>query len=147
MTDVTKPAARPANPRFSSGPCAKFPGYTLDLLADAPLGRSHRAAVGKAKLKAAIEKTRSVLGVPADYRIGIVPASDTGAVEMAMWSLLGARPVEMLAWESFGEGWVTDAVKQLKLDATVKKAPYGRIVDFAGPQNPKTPLFVLLYLI
>ena len=130
MTDITTPAARPANPRFSSGPCAKFPGYSLDLLADAPLGRSHRAAVGKARLKAAIEKTRSILGVPADYRIGIVPASDTGAVEMAMWSLLGARPVEMLAWESFGEGWVTDAVKQLKLDATVRKAPYGRIVDF-----------------
>jgi len=130
MTDVTTPAARPANPRFSSGPCAKFPGYSLNLLADAPLGRSHRAAVGKAKLKAAIEKTRSILGVPDDYRIGIVPASDTGAVEMAMWSLLGARPVEMLAWESFGEGWVTDAVKQLRLDATVRKAPYGRIVDF-----------------
>mgnify|MGYP001205295349 FL=1 len=125
------PAARPANPRFSSGPCAKPPGYSLDLLADAPLGRSHRAAVGKAKLKRAIEMTREVLGVPADYRIGIVPASDTGAVEMAMWSLLGARPVEMLAWESFGEGWVTDAVKQLKLDAIVRKAPYGQIVDFA----------------
>ena len=131
MTDVTTPAARPANPRFSSGPCAKFPDYSLNLLADAPLGRSHRAAVGKAKLKAAIDKTRAILGVPEDYRIGIVPASDTGAVEMAMWSLLGARPVEMLAWESFGEGWVTDAVKQLKLDATVRKAPYGQIVDFA----------------
>ncbi|MCR9150983.1 MAG: phosphoserine transaminase [Rhodobacteraceae bacterium] len=131
MTDVSTPAARPANPRFSSGPCAKFPAYSLDLLADAPLGRSHRAAVGKAKLKAAIDRTRGILGVPADYRIGIVPASDTGAVEMAMWSLLGARPVEMLAWESFGEGWVTDAVKQLKLDATVRKAPYGQIVDFA----------------
>jgi len=130
MTDVSTPAARPANPRFSSGPCAKFPAHSLDLLADAPLGRSHRAAVGKAKLKAAIDKTRAILGVPDDYRIGIVPASDTGAVEMAMWSLLGARPVEMLAWESFGEGWVTDAVKQLKLDATVRKAPYGRIVDF-----------------
>ena len=131
MTDVSTPAARPANPRFSSGPCAKFPAHSLDLLADAPLGRSHRAAVGKAKLKAAIDKTRAILGVPDDYRIGIVPASDTGAVEMAMWSLLGARPVEMLAWESFGEGWVTDAVKQLKLDATVRKAPYGQIVDFA----------------
>jgi len=131
MTDVSTPAARPVNPRFSSGPCAKFPAHSLDLLADAPLGRSHRAAVGKAKLKAAIDKTRAILGVPDDYRIGIVPASDTGAVEMAMWSLLGARPVEMLAWESFGEGWVTDAVKQLKLDATVRKAPYGQIVDFA----------------
>lgn len=131
MTDHPIPAARPANPRFSSGPCAKFPEYNLDLLADAPLGRSHRAAVGKAKLSEAIELTREVLDVPADYRIGIVPASDTGAVEMAMWTLLGARPVEMLAWESFGEGWVTDAVKQLKLDATVRMADYGKIVDFA----------------
>jgi phosphoserine aminotransferase len=128
---TTTPAARPANPRFSSGPCAKIPGFTLQHLSDAPLGRSHRAAVGKAKLKAAIDLTREVLGVPGDYRIGIVPASDTGAVEMAMWSLLGERPVEMLAWESFGEGWVTDAVKQLKLDATVRIAPYGQIVDFA----------------
>ncbi|MCV2863192.1 phosphoserine transaminase [Defluviimonas sp. WL0075] len=131
MTDVTTPAARPANPRFSSGPCTKIPGFSLDMLDDAPLGRSHRAAIGKAKLKEAIDLTREILGVPADYRIGIVPASDTGAVEMALWSLLGARPVEMLAWESFGEGWVTDVVKQLKLDATVRKAPYGEIVDFA----------------
>ena len=131
MTDLTPPASRPANPRFSSGPCAKIPNYSLDMLADAPLGRSHRAAVGKAKLAEAIQLTREILGVPADYRIGIVPASDTGAVEMALWSLLGARPVEMLAWESFGEGWVTDVVKQLKLDAKVKIAPYGQIVDFA----------------
>ena len=131
MADLSAPATRPANPRFSSGPCAKIPGYTLDLLGDAPLGRSHRAAVGKAKLKQAIDLTREILGVPADYRIGIVPGSDTGAVEMAMWSLLGARPVEMLAWESFGEGWVTDVVKQLKLDAKVRKAPYGQIVDLA----------------
>jgi phosphoserine aminotransferase len=129
MTDLTPPAKRPANPRFSSGPCAKIPGFTLNHLADAPLGRSHRAAVGKAKLQEAIDLTREILGVPADYRIGIVPGSDTGAVEMAMWTMLGARPVEMLAWESFGEGWVTDALKQLKLDATVKKAPYGQIVD------------------
>ena len=128
---LNAPAARPVNPRFSSGPCAKIPGFSLDMLSDAPLGRSHRATVGKAKLKEAIDLTRAVLGVPADYRIGIVPASDTGAVEMAMWSLLGARPVEMLAWESFGEGWVTDVVKQLKLDATVRKAPYGEIVDLA----------------
>ena len=141
MTDLTIPAARPANPRFSSGPCAKFPAYSLDLLADAPLGRSHRAAVGTAKLVAAIDKTRAILGVPEDYRIGIVPASDTGAVEMAMWSLLGARPVEMLAWESFGEGWVTDAVKQLKLDATVRKAPYGQIVDFAGVDFDRDVVF------
>jgi phosphoserine aminotransferase len=126
---ITKPAARPDNARFSSGPCAKPPTWSLDALADAPLGRSHRAAVGKAKLREAIDLTRAVLGVPADYRIGIVPASDTGAVEMAMWSLLGARKVEMVAWESFGEGWVTDAVKQLKLDARVHKAAYGDIVD------------------
>ena len=135
------PAARPANPRFSSGPCTKIPGFSLDMLADAPLGRSHRAAVGKAKLKEAIDLTRDILGVPADYRIGIVPASDTGAVEMALWSLLGARPVEMLAWESFGEGWVTDVVKQLKLDATVKKAPYGEIVDFATVDFDKDVVF------
>ena len=127
-----QPATRPANPRFSSGPCAKPPAFSLDKLADAPLGRSHRAAVGKAKLKAAIEGTREVLGIPADYRIGIVPASDTGAFEMAMWSMLGERPVEMVAWESFGAGWVTDAVKQLKINATVHEAPYGRIVDMAA---------------
>ena len=131
MTDTPTPAARPANPRFSSGPCAKPPGYSLDLLRDALLGRSHRAAQGKAKLRRAIDLTREILSVPAAYRIGIVPASDTGAVEMAMWSLLGARPVEMLAWESFGEGWVTDVIKQLKLDASVRKAPYGQIVDLA----------------
>jgi phosphoserine aminotransferase len=131
MTDVTKPAARPANPRFSSGPCAKIPGFSLDMLADAPLGRSHRAAVGKAKLKQAIDQTREVLGVPDGYRIGIVPGSDTGAVEMALWSLLGPRGVEVLTWESFGEGWATDVVKQLKLDPVVRRADYGRIVDFA----------------
>ena len=131
MSDLPTPALRPVNPRFSSGPCAKIPGYNLDLLRDAPLGRSHRASVGKTKLNQAIDLTRAVLGVPDDYRIGIVPGSDTGAVEMAMWSLLGARPVEMLAWESFGEAWVTDAVKQLKLDAKVKIAPYGQIVDLA----------------
>ena len=127
---MTAPAARPVNPRFSSGPCAKIPNFSLDMLADAPLGRSHRAAIGKSKLAEAIDLTREVLGVPADYRIGIVPASDTGAVEMALWSLLGPRKVEMLAWESFGEGWVTDVVKQLKLDAVTRKAPYGAIVDF-----------------
>ena len=131
MLDTTKPAARPANPRFSSGPCAKIPGFSLDMLANAPLGRSHRSAVGKAKLAEAIALTREVLEIPANYRIGIVPASDTGAMEMALWSLLGPRKVEMLAWESFGEGWVTDVVKQLKIDAEVRKAPYGQIVDFA----------------
>ncbi|SLN33714.1 phosphoserine transaminase [Roseisalinus antarcticus] len=127
----TKPATRPDNARFSSGPCAKPPTFTLDALSDAALGRSHRAAVGKAKLKDAIERTRAILGVPADYRIGIVPASDTGAVEMAMWSMLGARKATMVAWESFGAGWVTDVVKQLKIDAEVKTADYGEIVDFA----------------
>ncbi|MFD1195872.1 phosphoserine transaminase [Seohaeicola saemankumensis] len=129
---TTKPASRPANPRFSSGPCAKIPTFSLDLLSDAPLGRSHRAGIGKAKLKAAIEGTREILGIPADYRIGIVPASDTGAFEMAMWTMLGERPAEMVAWESFGAGWVTDAVKQLKIDARVHEAPYGEIVDMAA---------------
>ena len=129
---IEQPATRPANPRFSSGPCAKPPTFDVTKLADAALGRSHRAAIGKDKLKAAIEGTREVLGIPADYRIGIVPASDTGAVEMALWSLLGARGVEMLAWESFGAGWVTDVVKQLKLDATTKTAEYGQIVDLAS---------------
>ncbi|WP_136634471.1 phosphoserine transaminase [Pseudooceanicola onchidii] len=123
------PASRPANPRFSSGPCAKIPTFELSKLSDAALGRSHRAAVGKDKLKAAIEETRDILGVPADYKIGIVPASDTGAVEMAMWSLLGARKATMVAWESFGSGWVSDVVKQLKIDAEVREAGYGEIVD------------------
>jgi phosphoserine aminotransferase len=124
------PAARPRVPHFSSGPCAKRPGWNLQNLKDALVGRSHRSKPGKARLKRAIDLTREVLQVPADYRIGIVPASDTGAVEMAMWSLLGARPVDMLAWESFGEGWVTDVVKQLKLkDARVIKAPYGELPD------------------
>ena len=129
---TTKPATKPLNPRFSSGPCAKPPTWTLDSLRDAPLGRSHRAAVGKDKLKAAIETTREILDIPADYKIGIVPASDTGAYEMAMWSLLGERPAEMVAWESFGAGWVTDAVKQLKIEHTVHTAEYGEIVDMAS---------------
>lgn len=124
-----KPASRPENPRFSSGPCAKPPTFTFDGLADAPLGRSHRAAIGKAKLREAIDTTREILKVPDDFLIGIVPASDTGAMEMAMWNLLGARPVEMLAWESFGAGWITDVNKQLGLNATVRTAPYGSIVD------------------
>lgn len=133
MTDsLTVPAVKPVIPNFSSGPCAKRPGWTVDALKGAPVGRSHRAKIGKAKLGEAIELTRKILRVPADYRIGIVPASDTGAVEMALWSLLGERPVDMLAWESFGSGWVTDVVKQLKLkDARVFEAPYGDIVDFA----------------
>lgn len=132
MTTIAKPAVRPANPNFSSGPCAKRPGWSLQALADAPLGRSHRAKIGKTKLKEAIDLTREILGVPADYRIGIVPASDTGAVEMALWSLLGERGVDMVAWESFGSGWVTDVIKQLKLDDTRSfVAPYGELVDFA----------------
>ena len=126
---ANKPGVRPATPHFSSGPCAKRPGWSLQNLTDAALGRSHRAKIGKAKLKRAIDLTREVLEVPADYRIGIVPASDTGAVEMALWSLLGARPVTMLAWESFGEGWVTDVQKQLKLDVTLLKSPYGQLPD------------------
>jgi phosphoserine aminotransferase len=120
--------ARPRVPNFSSGPCAKRPGWSLKALNDAALGRSHRAKIGKAKLKLAIDLTREVLEVPADYLIGIVPASDTGAYEMAMWSMLGARPVEMVEWESFGAGWVTDATKQLKLaDVKVTSAPYGEL--------------------
>ncbi|WP_417667628.1 phosphoserine transaminase [Roseibium sp.] len=129
---LATPDVRPANPNFSSGPCSKRPGWSLEGLADAPLGRSHRAKIGKAKLAEAIDLTREVLKVPADYRIGIVPASDTGAVEMALWSLLGARPVDMLAWESFGSGWVTDVMKQLKLeDARKIEAPYGELPDLS----------------
>ncbi len=127
-----RPAILPANPRFSSGPCTKPKGWNLDLLSDAALGRSHRAKIGKAKLKDAIETTRELLGIPADYKIGIVPASDTGAVEMALWSLLGARGVTMLAWESFGKGWVTDVRKQLGLDATVLEADYGELPDLSA---------------
>src|SRR5213080_1404482 len=132
MMTSAKPVLRPTVPHFSSGPCAKRPGWSLSALTDAVLGRSHRSKIGKAKLKRAIDLTREVLEVPADYRIGIVPASDTGAVEMALWSMLGARPVTMLAWESFGEGWVSDVVKDLKLkDATVLKAGYGELPDLA----------------
>ncbi|PZU64321.1 phosphoserine transaminase [Agrobacterium pusense] len=132
MTDIVKPDVRPGNTHFSSGPCSKRPGWSLDALSDAPLGRSHRAKVGKAKLKQAIDLTREVLDVPADYRIGIVPASDTGAVEMALWSLLGERGVDMLAWESFGAGWVTDVVKQLKLkDVRKFEADYGMLPNLA----------------
>jgi phosphoserine aminotransferase len=124
-----KPATKPARPHFSSGPCAKPPGWSPEKLATEVLGRSHRSKIGKARLQRAIDLTRELLQVPDTHRIGIVPGSDTGAVEMAMWSLLGARPVTLLAWESFGEGWVTDAVKQLKIEPTVLKAPYGEIVD------------------
>jgi phosphoserine aminotransferase len=126
------PGVRPVIPHFSSGPCAKRPGWSLQALTDAVLGRSHRSKIGKAKLKRAIDLSRELLEAPADHRIGIVPASDTGAVEMALWSLLGARPVTMLAWESFGEGWVSDIQKELKLkDVTVLKAPYGQLPDLS----------------
>ena len=131
MTPLAKPAMRPARPHFSSGPCAKRPGWSPETLSAAILGRSHRSSPGKARLKAAIDQTRAVLGVPADYLIGITPGSDTGAVEMALWSLLGPRPVQVLAFESFGKDWVTDDVKQLKLDAKVIEAPYGRLPDLA----------------
>ncbi|MBB4952594.1 phosphoserine aminotransferase [Agrobacterium vitis] len=142
MVDLTAPAARPANAHFSSGPCSKRPGWALDALSDAPLGRSHRAKVGKDKLKLAIDLTREILNVPADYRIGIVPASDTGAVEMALWSLLGERGVDMLSWESFGAGWVTDVVKQLKL-ADVRKfnADYGLLPNLADVDFDRDVVF------
>lgn len=132
MTTPPKPGLRPANPNFSSGPCAKRPGWSVEALKDAALGRSHRAKIGKTKLEQAIALTREVLEVPADYRIGIVPASDTGAVEMALWSLLGERGVDMVAWESFGSGWVTDVLKQLKLaDARKIEAGYGKLPDLS----------------
>ena len=130
---MTKPAVKPANPNFSSGPCSKRPGYDLSALNDAPLGRSHRAKIGKEKLAEVIERTKSVLGLPEDYRVGIVPASDTGAVEMTLWSMLGARGVDVLAWESFGKGWVNDIQNQLKLDdLRVLDAPYGQLPDLSA---------------
>jgi phosphoserine aminotransferase len=137
-----KPAIRPHRPHFSSGPCAKRPGWTLEGLSAALLGRSHRSKPGKARLQEVIDRTRRVLGVPAEYRIGIVPASDTGAVEMALWSLLGARGVDMLAWESFGAGWVTDVVKQLKLaDARTLEAPYGKLPDLSQVSPERDVVF------
>ena len=141
MTEVAHPAVRPARPFFSSGPCAKRPGWTPEALKGALVGRSHRSKPGKAKLKDAIERTRLLLGVPADYRIGIVPASDIGAVEMAMWSLLGPREIDIYAWESFGEDWVTDTVKQLKLKAEVRKAPYGQLPDLK-PSKDRDVVFL-----
>ena len=133
MSASPKPSARPSRTEFSSGPCAKRPGWTLDALKNALVGRSHRAKPAKARIKQVLDKSKSVLGIPADYKIAIVPASDTGAVEMILWHALGARPVDMLAWESFGEGWVTDVVKQLKLkDARVIKADYGKMPDLAS---------------
>src|SRR5579859_5411134 len=139
----TEPAVRPARPFFSSGPCAKRPGWTPEALNGALIGRSHRSKPGKAKLKDAIERTRALLGIPANYRIGIVPASDTGAMEMAMWSTLGPVPVDAFAWESFGEDWVTDVVKQLKLkDARVHTAAYGELPDLRGI-NPRHDIVFL----
>jgi phosphoserine aminotransferase len=139
---IAMPGVRPAVPHFSSGPCAKRPGWSLQALTDALLGRSHRSKIGKAKLKRAIDLTREVLEVPADYRIGIVPASDTGAVEMALWSLLGERPVTMLSWESFGEGWVADVLKELKLkDVSVQKAPYGELPDLSKVDSTSDIVF------
>jgi phosphoserine aminotransferase len=129
---VAKPQTKPNRPNFSSGPCAKPPGWAADRLDTSALGRSHRSTIGKAKLAAAIERTHALLKLPRDYRLGIVPASDTGAMEMAIWSLLGTRPVTMLAWESFGAGWVTDVARQLKLDADIRTAGYGQIADLAG---------------
>jgi phosphoserine aminotransferase len=129
---LQKPPVRPQRPHFSSGPCPKPPGWSLDRLDTSSLGRSHRSSLGKARLAEAIERTSALLGLPDGYRLGIVPASDTGAMEMAMWSLLGQRPVTMLAWESFGEGWVTDAVKQLGLDSEVRRAAYGTLPNLGG---------------
>src|SRR4051795_3967220 len=140
MVDIAKPDLRPNNPNFSSGPCAKRPGYTLDALAGAFLGRSHRAAEPKARLAEVISLSRSILGMPSDWRLGIVPASDTGAVEMVLWSMLGARGVDILAFESFSEGWANDIVKHLKLkDARVLSAPYGQLPDLHAV-NPDSDL-------
>jgi phosphoserine aminotransferase len=137
----TKPDIRPARPHFSSGPCAKPPGWSPERLDTRILGRSHRSSLGKARLQEAIERTHALLRLPADYRLGIVPASDTGAMEMAIWSLLGPRPVTMLAWESFGEGWVTDVVKQLRLDAEVRNAPYGELPELGGIDRERDIVF------
>lgn len=142
MLKNTQPDMRPANPRFSSGPCTKRPGWTPDALDDAALGRSHRAKIGKEKLKQSIDQTRTLLGVPDDYRIGIVPASDTGAVEMALWSMLGQRGVHMVSWESFGAGWVSDVVKQLKLDdVKVLEADYGLLPDLSKIEFDRDVVF------
>jgi len=129
---MDRPSAKPARPQFSSGPCPKPPGWALSAFRTDSLGRSHRSSLGKARLQEAIERTHALLQLPADYRLGIVPASDTGAMEMAIWSLLGTRPVTMLAWESFGAGWVTDVAKQLNLDAEIRTAGYGEIADLGG---------------
>ena len=136
-----KPSIRPQRPQFSSGPCAKRPGWSLDALSGAFLGRSHRAKAPKQRLQAVIERSKALLGMPADWKLGIVPASDTGAIEMAMWSLLGERPVDVLAWESFGQEWVTDVTKQLKLDARVLAAEYGALPDLASVDFTRDVIF------
>jgi len=141
MTTLAKPAMRPARPEFSSGPCAKRPGWSPQNLSGAVLGRSHRSKVGKARLKEAIDRTRELLEVPADHLIGIVAGSDTGAVEMAMWSMLGARPVQLLAFESFGKDWVTDVTKQLKIEAETLSAPYGELPDLTKVDPAKDLVF------
>ncbi|MEQ1619242.1 MAG: phosphoserine transaminase [Terricaulis sp.] len=141
MSDLAKPVLRPTDARFSSGPTRKRPGWSLAALEGAALGRSHRSKVGKAKLKEAIDRTRAVLGIPDTHQIAIVPASDTGAMELAMWSMLGARPVDVFAWESFGEEWVTDAVKQLKLDARIHTAPYGALPDLSAARADADIIF------
>ena len=142
MTGNT-PAVRPARPFFSSGPCAKRPGWTPEALQAALLGRSHRSKPGKAKLKDAIDRTKALLSIPADYRVGIVPASDTGAVEMALWSMLGPKPVDCFAWESFGEDWVTDTIKQLKIEGSrVIKAPYGALPDLTQADKSHDIVFL-----
>ena len=138
---MTTPDVRPARPQFSSGPCSKPPGWSVDKLDTRVLGRSHRGALGKARLAEAIERTHALLKLPAEYKLGIVPASDTGAMEMAIWSLLGTRPVTMLAWESFGAGWVTDVAKQLKLDAEIRTADYGQICDLGGIDPARDVVF------
>src|SRR3984957_9390616 len=143
MTEVKQPAVRPARPFFSSGPCAKRPGWTPEALSGALVGRSHRSKPGKAKLKDAIVRTKKLLGIPDDYRVGIVPASDTGAVEMALWSLLGPKPVDLFAWESFSEDWVTDTVKQLKIEnARTLKAGYGQLPDLTQYDPSHDAVFV-----
>ncbi|MBI1358695.1 MAG: phosphoserine transaminase [Alphaproteobacteria bacterium] len=141
MTNPAKPAAKPSRPNFSSGPCAKRPGWSPDNLKLDSLGRSHRSKLGKARLKLAIDKTRELLKIPADYRIGIMPGSDTGAIEAAFWSMLGARPVDVFAFESFGEDWVTDVTKQLKVDATVHKAGYGQLPDMSKARKDADVIF------
>src|ERR1044071_1527588 len=141
LTTPPKPAMRPARPEFSSGPCAKRPGWTPENLANAVLGRSHRSKLGKGRLKEAIDRTRAVLGVPDDFLIGIVAGSDTGAVEMALWSMLAPKPVQLLAFESFGKDWVTDVVKQLKLPAEVLDAPYGKLPDLTKVRSDADLVF------